>query len=153
DVHFKGLRLHTIAGEATLEGKVDNFVNYLLGNTNGFTAALIAHSDSLNLNPVLMKTGTSGTQRAETFQADTAGMILASVRDSLKIGTMQAQKELLSRFEFDVQLNAKKMVMRRVNAEDARIKLRYADETLDVRSLRLYTCGGKFTASGVIEKF
>jgi hypothetical protein len=157
DVSFEELHLATAVGKGVLKGSVDNFVNYVLGYSKGFKAKLTAYSDSINLNPVMMQ----GKAAAEG-PAPVRDSIAAAVKekdndfeivDEEKPNTLVARKEEFSSFDFDVNLFAKKMLLRRVYAEDAKVSMNYRDEILKVRSLQVQTCEGRIKATGVIKNF
>lgn len=154
DVSFDDLKISTAVGDARLKGTAEQFVKYLFGYTNGFRATLIAHSDSINLNPVLMKPKQdrlAAMAVADSAQTGKTAVLPVSAENGQS--RIQSHKETLSRFLFDVDLHAKKMVMRRVHAEDAKMRLGYHDDTLEVTSLRLYTCGGRIDAKGEVAGF
>ncbi len=163
DITFDSLSLATAVGNASLKGKVDGFVKYLLGYSKGFKATLIARSDSLNLNTVLVKerqvqdkADKLASSQAAAKYNQTSSIKRDPADTSSKIQKTRAfveKKDSSSAFEFDVELLARKLYMRRVLAEDAKIKMHYKEEALDLRSFKLYACDGKISGSGRIEHF
>lgn len=155
-ISFKNLHVNTVAGNARLNGNIRNFVNFVLGYTKGFRADLVAYSDSLNLNPVLMRKDTSKKDtKLITYTGHEEVVQETPHTDSVqhKLNTLLEKHSNFSTFEFDVKLNAKKFLLRRVYAEDAKISLNYKNEVLDVQSLKLNTCEGRIKAVGRIDNF
>jgi hypothetical protein len=163
DLYFDDLHLSTLVAEATLKGHATNFVNYVLGYSNGFRTTLNAYTDSLNLNPVMIKpksqaplTATEPVKQKNSAEPSTRarhGAQAPDTADLAKLNALLEKNENFSSFEFDVNLFAKKMLMRRVYAEDAAISLNYKNEILDIRSLKLHTCEGRISGSAVISDF
>lgn len=136
DLKFDNLLLKTEAGEAILRGRAENFVNYVLGYSNTLKADLVARSDYFNLNPFLPKK----TEKPAPGKADkkTTAEYKQSVQDDN------------SNFEFNASLFAKKLYIRKVEAENASIVLSYKNKLLDIKSVNANTCGGKIFAKGTI---
>jgi hypothetical protein len=136
DLKFDNLLLKTDAGEAVLKGKAENFVNYVLGYSNSLKADLVARSDYFNLNPYLpQKTGKE--QKPEEDKKTNA-----EYKQSV-----QANE---SDFEFNASLYAKKLYIRKVEAENASIVLSHKNRLLNIKSINATTCGGKIAAKGTV---
>lgn len=130
NLQFENLLLKTDAGNVTLKGNVSGFASYVLGYTDGFKTKLLANSDNINLNPYLL-----GVNK---------------LKKSNKVEYKKAIKAQQSNFEFDVILQAKKLLIRNVKATNAVVKLIHKNKLLDIRSVDMNACGGKLTASGTI---
>ena len=128
---FNNLILKMDGGIFSLKGSVDDFVKYTLGRTNGFKAKLKATTDYFDLTSYVVK------------KADTLAKAKISKQD---IKTADSE----SRFEFDVSLNAKEFLIRKVRAYNATIDLHYKTKLLTLKSLDVYTCEGKLNAKGTI---
>lgn len=140
DLLFKGLVLKTNGGELTLNGKVDRFTPYVLGFGNELKINLEAYSNQLDLNPFMKSNAKKSVAKQEA--ADKA----------VKAQT-QAVKQLNneSAFDFNVSLKAKRMLIRKVVAEDVAMNLAYKNDLLNLRSVSMNTCGGKLRVSGTIH--
>lgn len=138
DLKFDNLLLRTQGGDALLKGKADGFVDYILGFSNGFNATLAAKSESLNLNPFLVKNMYT--------PADTA------VKQTAKDYKKTLQKDQ-SHFQFNISLSAKKLLARKVEASNANIDVFYKTNFLNIKSASMNTCEGKIMAKGTMENF
>lgn len=136
DLRFDNLNLATNMAQASLKGRAENFVPYVLGFTKGFKASLDATTEDLNLNPLLSATG-GKTEEKEKPAAD---------------GKM-AKKINNSWFEFQVNLFAKRLTLRKVEAQSAAVNLFYKNNFLEIRSLNVNTCDGRITATGTVRDF
>lgn len=130
---FNNLALKMDGGNFMLKGSVANFVKYSLGYVNGFKAELTATTDYFNVTGYLKKT----------------------VSDSMANSSKEKMEQKIenaneSNFEFDVSLAAKRLVVRKVNAADANIKLHYKNKLLEILSLNAKTCDGSLFAKGSI---
>lgn len=130
ELRFDHLSLKMNGGTLALKGSVDNFVKYALGHTNGFKASLNATTDYFDLTGYVVKKKDSANVQVETVE---------------KINAMDQSK-----FEFDVSLSAKKLLIRKVDASNASISLQYKNDLLNIRSLNVNTCGGSLSATGSI---
>lgn len=136
---FDNLVLKTNGGEVSLKGKVEQFTPYALGLGNDLNINLEAYTNRFDLNPFMKSTPrTGGAKQAakETAKAQS-----------------QAVKQLNSEsvFDFNVSLKAKKMLIRKVVAEDVVMNLAYKNDLLSLRSVSMNTCGGKLKVSGTIR--
>lgn len=131
ELKFDNLLLKMDGGSFTLKGSVDNFVKYTLGLTNGFKAKLNASTDCFDLTGYLVKKKTNFVPKHTT-------------EEKLR----EADEE--TNFEFDVSLSAKKLVIRKVEADQALIVMHYKTKLLTLKSLNINTCSGKLSASGTI---
>ncbi len=131
DLSFSGLVLHTNGGELTLNGKVASFTPYVLGLGNSLGINLEAYSKQLDLNPLMKKTTAAPA----------------------KSGTGEAVRQLddESRFDFNVLLRARRMLVRKVEANDVVMDLAYKNSVLNLRSVTMATCGGQLRFSGSID--
>lgn len=135
DLKFDNLSLKTHVANATIQGKAENFVPYVLGFTKGFRATVNASTDNLDLNPLFVK-----HKETDNTQADNT--------------TSEVNKKIsTSRFEFNVNLFAKRLLIRNVEAQEARLALYYKDNSLEIQSLNVNTCDGKIAAKGAIKDF
>ncbi len=131
---FDNLLLKMNGGNVALKGSVDDFVKFGLGYTNNFKAKLIATTDYFDLTSYVVKS--TGTKIDS----------LNTKEQTKKI--KEADDE--SNFEFDVSLAAKKMKIRKVNADNASINLHYSDKLLTLNSLSVNTSDGSLTGKGTI---
>jgi hypothetical protein len=130
ELRFDKLLLKMNGGTLKLKGSVDNFVKYALGYTNGFKANLTASTNYFDLTGYVVKKKDSTNLQAE------------------KVEKINAIDE--SKFEFDVSLAAKKLLVRKVEAGNASINLHYKNNLLDIKSLQVNTCDGSLSATGSI---
>lgn len=128
---FNNLILKMNGGTLSLKGSADNFVKYVLGYTNGFKANLNATTDYFDLTSYVVKK-TDASLNSKITKKD----IKAADNES--------------RFEFDVVLNAKQLLIRKVKAYNANINLHYSTKLLTLKSLDVYTSDGKLTGKGTI---
>ncbi len=132
ELKFDRLVLKTAGGNVVLAGKVNNFAQYVLGFTPGLKININAYADLFNVNPfITQKTTDSTSSKAPQ----------ASVK--------QLSEE--SGFDFNVSLKAKKMLVRKVIAENAYMNIAYKNKVLNVRSLTINTCEGKLNANATIS--
>jgi hypothetical protein len=137
DLQFDGLKLSMVVGDATIKGKADNFLPYILGFSNGFKAKLTASSELLDLNPLF--------KHPEPLpSAPTQG------QKEKKIDLRDAE---LMPFEFRVQLLATKLLIRKVVATNARADIFYKNNYLDILSLSADACDGKIMARASVSDF
>lgn len=146
DLQFENLHLHTDVGDAVLKGKAENFVNYVLGYTHGFKAQLAARTESLNLNPILIAAKKEKEERGPARQSEKTGKSQAK---NGKLNTKMKQ----SRFDFNVNLFAKKLQIRNVQASNAHADLHYRNNFLTIKSIVVNACDGRIVAKGTIEDF
>ena len=135
DLKFDNLSLKTHVANAIIQGRAENFVPYVLGFTKGFKATVNASTDNLDLNPLLVK-----HHETDKIQSDNSNSEV-----NKKIST--------SRFEFNVNLFAKRLLIRKVEAQEAKVALYYKDNFFEIKSLNVNTCGGKIAAKGAIKDF
>lgn len=131
ELKFDHLLLKMDGGLFTLKGSVDDFVKYVLGYTNGFKANLNATTDYFDLTDYLTKKKTKFVSNHITEK---------KIRE--------ADDE--SNFEFNVSLSAKKLVVRKVEADHAFIDMHYKTKLLTLKSLNVNTCNGSLLAKGTI---
>lgn len=136
DLRFDNLSLATNIAKANIKGRAENFVPYVLGLTKGFKASLDATTEELNLNPLL-----SVTERKPDENEKSAGngKMTKKINDSW--------------FEFQVNLFAKRLTVRKVEAQNATVNLFYKNNFLEIRSLNVSTCDGRIAAKGAIRDF
>lgn len=130
ELDFDHLQLKMNGGNIVLKGVVNNFIQYAMGYTNGFTARLVAVTDHFDLTSYVVKSNDS-------------------------LGTHNKKEEKMeqlahSNFEFDVKLVAKKFLIRKVEAEQASMDLHYKNKLLTIKTLTLNTCDGNLSAKGSI---
>lgn len=134
DLKFENLLLKTSAGNALLKGKAEGFVNYVLGYSNKIKASLSAKTDYFDLNTFL-------PQKKDSQQ------VVAKVPISAEKSKQSVDD---SEFEFDASFSAKKMLIRKVESQNANVELSYKNKLLTIKSLSVNTCDGKLSASGTI---
>ncbi len=136
---FSNLVLKTIGGEVSLKGKVEQFTPYVLGLGDNLNIDLEAYTNNFDLNP-FMKSSPKSEATAK------------KAKESAKAPS-QAVKQLndQSVFDFNVSLRAKKMLIRKVVAEDVAMNLAYKNDLLNLKSVSMNTCGGKLKVSGTIR--
>lgn len=135
DMTFNNLVLKTNGGSVSLKGKVEQFTPYVLGLGNGLKINLEAYTNEFNLNPFMKAASGKDTSRvAGKSQAKTVKKI-----DDQSV------------FDFNVSLRAKRMLIRKVVAEDVTMNLAYKNSLLNLRSVHMNTCGGKLKVSGTIQ--
>ncbi len=140
DLKFENLLLKMDGGDAVLTGRVENFVNYVLGYDNSLKLNLNAKTDYLNLNAYIQAPGTN----TETEVANTT---VSKPKTNLKQSVQDAGE---GNFEFDIKLNAKKLFIRRVEVLNASMDLSHKKKLLTIRSVKGNTCDGTVFMKGSI---
>jgi hypothetical protein len=148
DLQFDSLRLKTIAGEAILKGKADDFMAYLLGHSNGFKARLAARAEVLDLNP-LFSEKSSPPPAAKPAQKEDK----KKNQKEEKSNKEKLSEGGLNHFEFNVQLFARKMLIKKVVAEYANADLYYKNNFLNIKALSVNACDGRIIAHGTLSDF
>jgi len=148
DLQFDSLRLKTIVGSAILKGKAEDFMAYLLGHSSVFKARVAAHSELLDLNPLF----------AEKKESSNAAALPEKSKSSGKKSVQKSSKEKISdgglnHFEFNVQLFARKLLIKKVVGEYANADLFYKDNFLNIKTLAVNACDGKMLAHGTLTDF
>jgi hypothetical protein len=134
DLSFDYLFLNTAAGDAILKGKAEGFVNYALGYSSKLKASLTAKTDYFNLNPFL-------PQKKDSSQ-------VADKKTTSPTKAIQQVDE--SDFEFNATFDAKKLLIRKVEARNAHVELSHKNKLLTIKSLSVNTCDGKLSAKATI---
>ncbi len=134
ELNFNRLSLKTDGGNVVLNGKVSNFAQYALGLTNGFKANINVSTNDYNLNPYLVKKPVD------------SNAVKAAPKELPKQFTAK------SNFDFNVTLNAKKLQIRNVIANNAQIDLAYNNNIIDITSLKANLCGGTIFVKANINK-
>jgi hypothetical protein len=143
DLGFTNLVLKTAGGNVSLNGKVEQFTPYVLGMGNSLKINLEAYSNAFDLNPFMKVTAKKdSTQNTKVADNESAKAQSQAVK--------QLNKE--SVFDFNVSLRAKKMLIRKVVAEDVAMSLAYKHNLLNLKSVSVNTCGGKLRINGTINK-
>ncbi len=143
DLKFENLLLKLDAGEAVLTGRVENFVNYVLGYDNSMKATLNARSEYLNLNTYIhpkVSTVETKAQMKDKLNKKTTADYKKDVKDAGE-----------SNFEFNVTLFAKKLFIRKVEAQNASIDMSHKNNLLTIKSIKANTCEGKIAMKGSID--
>lgn len=135
DLQFENLGVKTDIAAATVKGRVEGFVPYLFGFSRGFRANISAQTAHLDLNPLFVESG-----KASEVKKASAGKTAARKIDQ-------------GQFEFNVNLFAKKLVVRKVEASNASVDLAYKGNSLNIKSAALATCEGKITAKAYVKDF
>jgi hypothetical protein len=159
DLSFNGLVLKTNGGELSLNGKVEHFTPYVLGMGNELKINLEAYSNQFDLNPfmkVASKKDAGKEPASEPTNEATKESAQKPAKEPVKESAnaqSQAVKQLNNEsvFDFNVSLKAKKMLIRKVVAEDVTMNLAYKNDLLNLRSVSMNTCGGKLKVSGTIR--
>jgi hypothetical protein len=134
ELSFDNLALKMNGGDIKLKGSVDNFVQFGLGYTTNFKAKLIAATDYFDLTSYVVKS--TGAKNDSSNTKEQTKKIKAADDES--------------NFEFDVSLAAKKMKIRKVNADKASINLHYNNKLLTLNALSVNTCDGNLTGKATI---
>ncbi|MBC7694594.1 MAG: hypothetical protein H7141_04020 [Burkholderiales bacterium] len=140
---FDDLSLKMDGGNLKLKGSVDNFTKYSLGLVNGFKAVLSAKTDHFDLTGYLKKSA----QAMSSEEKDQSKIEKDAANAKIEKNATDLNE---SNFEFDVSLEAKKLVVRKVEAREANINLNYKDKLLDIRSLNAITCNGNIFLKGSV---
>lgn len=155
DLSFNGLVLKTNGGELSLNGKVEHFTPYVLGLGNELKINLEAYSNQFDLNPFMKVASKKNADKDPAKEAATEPTKVAAQKPAKGSAKVQSQavKQLNdeSVFDFNVSLRAKKMLLRKVVAEDVTMNLAYKNNLLNLRSVSMNACGGKLKASGTIR--
>jgi hypothetical protein len=151
DLSFNGLVLKTNGGELSLNGKVEHFTPYVLGLGNELKIHLEAYSNQFDLNP-FMSVASKKTTNKESSQEPATEPAKKPAKASANAKS-EAVKQLNNEsvFDFNVSLRAKKMLIRKVVAEEVAMNLTYKNDLLNLKSVSMNTCGGKLKASGTIR--
>jgi len=142
DLSFKNLNLNTVFGDVVLTGKAENFVNYVLGFSKGFKAKLDARSDKLDFNPLFQNPEIVSTRENQAKDKKKKQATVESIT-----------KAPQSKFEFDVQLFAKKMLIRKLEAQSTTADLHYKTGLLELKSVNFLSCDGMIFAKGTLQDF
>lgn len=142
DLTFNNLLVKMDAGDAVLTGKVENFVNYVLGYGNSLKINLNAKSDYLDLNPYL-QAPISTVKTTEQTKADSSKKTNAEYKQSVQ----QAGE---SNFEFNINLFAKKLFIKKVEAQNASVDISHKNHLLTIKSIKANTCDGRVSLVGSI---
>ncbi len=142
DLKFENLLLKLDAGDAILTGKAESFVDYVLGYGNTMKLALNARSDYLNLNAYIQPKVYTAETKAEMKEKNTSSPKPAEKQTIPGTGD--------GNFEFDVKLLAKKLIVRKVEAQNASIDLSHKNNLLTIKSVKANTCDGRLTMKGTI---
>lgn len=138
DLSFEKLSLTTDAGEVWLKGNAEGFVNYVLGYSNALRANIAAKAEKLDLNPYLAPLPRSKEETKPT--GNSAGQVAKSAASQ-------------SRFEFNVILNANRVLIRKVQGTGAFFNLAYRTNFLEVKSASMNAFEGRMDARGSMENF
>jgi hypothetical protein len=117
----------------------------VLGYSNGFTANLAARTEELDLNPLFRKIAPASKDSSKASRKKVVELACAPK------GSVENFSG--SKFEFNVQLFAKKLVARKVEGSFANADLNYKNDVITVKSVNLNTCEGKIFARGTLEEF
>lgn len=142
---FDNLVLKTNGGDLSLKGKVDQFTPYVLGLGNDLNINLEAYTNQFDLNPFMKSSSKKGTEKEVAKEKVKAQQAAKAQSQAVK----QLNDE--SVFDFNVSLRAKKMLIRKVVAEDVVMSLAYKNDLLNLRSVSMRTCGGKLRVNGTIR--
>lgn len=135
DMTFNNLVLRTNGGHVSLKGKVEQFTPYVLGLGNNLKINLEAYTNEFDLNPFMKAATAKDTSR------------LAGKSQAKAVKKIDDQ----SVFDFNVSLRAKRMLIRKVVAEDVTMNLAYKNSLLNLRSVHMNTCGGSLNINGTIQ--
>ncbi len=143
NLSFGNLVLKTNGGEVSLKGKVEQFTPYVLGLGNDLNINLEAYTNHFDLNPFMKSSPKKGVAKEAAKE---------KAKETTKAQS-QAVKQLNNEsvFDFNVSLRAKKMLIRKVVAEDVVMNLAYKNDLLNLKSVSMRTCGGKLKVSGTIR--
>jgi hypothetical protein len=153
DLKFDELAINSDLGKAEASGKIEGFVDYVLGFTNGFKANLAVRTDSLDLNPFLRKKKLMPVDSVRVLSSSVAPDVATGEEKTDIMNAANAMKKTYSSFEFNVGLFAKKMLVRNVTATNAHLHLHYLRELLQIHSMAADVCEGKIKGSGTVKNF
>lgn len=137
DLQFDHLSVKTDIAIATVKGKAEGFVPYVFGQSRGFKATISAKTDNLDLNPLFVKN--------ESAPAEKTVEEKEHKNDNSKIAS--------GHFEFAVELFAKRLVVRKVEASNAYVDMYYKENSLDIKSAALNTCDGRISVKALVKDF
>ena len=135
DLHFENLHVKTNIAEALVKGNAEGFVPYLFGRAKGFKATIAASTENLDLNPLIGNSDPTAAEPTSEPQKD------------------KAKKIDQSHFEFTVNLSAKHLVFRKIEASNANVDLFYRENSLNIKSVSVNTCDGIIAGKAMIENF
>jgi len=134
DLQFDNLHVKTAIAEAIVKGKAEGFVPYVFGLSKIIKANISARTELLDLNPLFVKNESPETNNTTVAKTE-----------NKKINPGQ--------FEFTVNLFAKKLVYRKIEAANANVDLFYTTNSLNIKSASLNTCDGKINVKANIKDF
>ena len=135
DLRFDNLLVKMNIAQAVVKGKAEGFVPYLFGFSKGFKASVTAKTELLDLNPLFV-------ENKETMK-----------NDGKKNKQSGAKKMDQNQFEFTVNLFAKRLIFRKIEANTASVDIYYKGNSLNIKSASLNTCDGKILAKATVLDF
>jgi len=133
-VKFSKLMLATVGGDFNINGTAEGFTSYVCDLRNGFKANITASADYFNLTPLLK----NSNQNKNNSQSDKP-----------RHKNAWDKKD----FEFNLSLDIKKLLIRKLKAENAKATIYYTDEFINLKKLNFNSCGGSLSATGYMRGF
>ncbi len=130
-IQFNNLSLTTVGGNCNISGNANGFTSYVCNIADGFKANINIKTDFFNLNPLLHK-----PIKAKKIATSTS---IAKIKNS--------------NFEFKILLDAKKLLIKKMQAENAFADLYYFNDNITLKKVNLNTCKGTLSASGVLNNY
>ncbi len=137
DIAFKALKLETVGGEFAIDGTATDFVPYVFGLKEGFKASIQAATNEFDLTPLI----------AKSFQTS------EKTATAKKVSKQDVKDAMYGPFSFNIQMNAKKLVIRNLVAENASVEMNYANKSINITKLMMNACNGTLSATGTLHNF
>lgn len=137
NISFKGLKLETVGGNFTIDGSATDFVPYVFGKQNGFSANIQAFTNFMDLTPLIAKSFNSDSKSSEPP----------------KVSKQDMKDAMEGAFHFAIGMKAQKLVIRNLIATDAYAEMNYANKTIEITKLDMKACNGTLAATGKLRNF
>jgi hypothetical protein len=146
DMEIEDVNLVTGIGTARIKGTARDFVSYVLGFSKAFTADITVKTDEIDLNPLFENAGADPADPDEPAVTEVG----LKENDGALAEAACTFDKACSNFSFTVRVHAKKIGLRKLTAEHARMQLKYRRGVLEFPFVEMKTCDGNFRASGEI---
>lgn len=135
DLSFQNLNFRTNGGNAILNGKTENFTNYALGLSNYLKSNLDVSIKHFNLNP---------------FFVDSRALVARSLSSKTNSTNSEMFQNTIKMADDDLELNfkikAKSLLVKKVQATNATLVIKYKKNVIHVNSIDMDVCEGKLKA-------
>lgn len=128
---FKNLSLATAGGNFTIRGKAIGFTSYACNLNDGFKADIVAGSSFFDITPLL--------QNTEQKKPAHGKKTISKIRQS--------------DFEFTMQMDIRKLMIRKLEGTNVTASLHYKDELITLRKLHFNSCNGSLSATGTLDDY